>query len=165
MNTWIGKNIRKFAVSGAIVVIAGISFGAGSNTGPAAKPPTVQSHANSQRTGDNAMSTATRQKGKVHHADEANFAEVVLKSDVPVLVDFYADWCGPCRALAPVLDELARETNDAKIVKVNVDQSPQLAARYGIASIPNLKVFQDGKVVDQQAGLAEKARLKAMLGL
>jgi thioredoxin 1 len=165
MTMWIRKNIDKVAVAGAIVAIAAISIGAGSNTGPAAKPPASQSHENSQRTGDRAMSTVTKQEGRVYHADEANFAEVVLQSEVPVLVDFYADWCGPCRALAPVLDELAQETSEAKIVKVNVDQSPQLAARYGIASIPNLKVFQDGKVVEEQAGLAGKARLKAMLDI
>jgi thioredoxin 1 len=165
MHVWIRRNIDKFAVVGAVVVIAGIAFGAGSNTGPAAKSPTLRSQAKPQKTGDKAMSTATRREGKIHHADEENFAEVVLQSDVPVLVDFYADWCGPCRALAPVLDELARETGDAKIVKVNVDQSPELAARYGIASIPNLKVFQDGKVVDEQSGLAGKARLRAMLDI
>jgi thioredoxin 1 len=111
------------------------------------------------------MLTATKQEGKVYHADEANFSEVVLGSDVPVLVDFYADWCGPCRMVAPVLDELARETTEAKIVKVNVDRSPQLAARYGINSIPALKVFDDGKVVDEQVGLASKTRLKKMLGI
>jgi thioredoxin 1 len=110
------------------------------------------------------MLTGTKEKGKVHHAGEANFADMVLKSDVPVLVDFYADWCGPCQAVAPVLEDLARETN-AKIVKVNVDHSPRLAAHYGINSIPNLKVFEDGKVVDEEVGLASKTRLKAMLGI
>ena len=111
------------------------------------------------------MLTATKQENKLYHADEANFDELVLNSDVPVLVDFYADWCGPCRTLAPVLEELARETSDAKIVKVNVEHSPQLAARYGISSIPSLKVFEDGKIVDEQVGLASKARLKVMLGI
>jgi thioredoxin 1 len=111
------------------------------------------------------MLTATKQQGKVHHANEDNFAELVLNSDVPVLVDFYADWCGPCRMVAPVLEELAKETTDAKIVKVNVDHSPQLAARYGVNSIPSLKVFDEGEVVDGQVGLASKARLKAMLGI
>jgi thioredoxin 1 len=103
--------------------------------------------------------------GEVEHADEANFERLVLNSDVPVLVDFYADWCGPCRMVAPVLEELARETSDARIVKVNVDHSPQLAARYDINSIPALKVFEDGTVTDQHVGLANKSRLKKMLGI
>jgi thioredoxin 1 len=111
------------------------------------------------------MLTSTKQEAKVHHADEDNFAELVLNSDVPVLVDFYADWCGPCRMVAPVLEELAKETTDAKIVKVNVDHSPQLAARYGVNSIPSLKIFDDGTVVDEQVGLASKDRLKKMLGI
>jgi thioredoxin 1 len=111
------------------------------------------------------MLSATKQDNKVHHADETNFGELVLESEVPVLVDFYADWCGPCRMIAPVLEELARETTDVKIVKVNVDQGPQLAARYGVNSIPTLKVFEDGKVVAEHVGLANKARLKALLDI
>jgi thioredoxin 1 len=111
------------------------------------------------------MLTATKEDGKVHHADEANFAELVLDSEVPVLVDFYADWCGPCRMIAPVLEELAKETTDAKIVKINVDHSPRLAARYGVNSIPSLKVFDEGKIVDEHVGLAKKVRLKKMLDI
>jgi thioredoxin 1 len=111
------------------------------------------------------MSTTATQSGEVHHADESNFAELVLNSDVPVLVDFYADWCGPCRMVGPVLEELARETTDARIVKVNVDHSPALAARYGVSSIPSLKVFDGSKVVDEHLGVANKHRLKAMLGI
>mgnify|MGYP002635545489 FL=1 len=109
------------------------------------------------------MLTGTIHEGKVHHADETKFTDLVLKSDVTVLVDFYADWCGPCRKVAPLLEELARQTTGAKIVKVNVDHSPRLAAHYGINSIPNLKVFEGGKVVDEEVDLATKARLKAML--
>jgi thioredoxin 1 len=165
MNQWIRRNIAKVAVLGAVIVIAGMSFGAGSNGCPVAELPKGQSDTNTQKTGGKAMLTATKQEGKVHHGDEANFAELVLNSDVPVLVDFYADWCGPCRMVAPVLEELARETTDASIVKVNVDHSPQLAARYGINSIPSLKVFEDGEVVDEQVGVASKARLKKMLGI
>lgn len=111
------------------------------------------------------MLTATTHERKVHRANEANFAELVLNSNIPVLVDFYADWCGPCRMVAPVLEELAQETSDAKIVKVNVDDSPQFAAQYGINSIPSLKVFQDGQVVGEQVGFTNKAQLKAMLGI
>jgi thioredoxin 1 len=111
------------------------------------------------------MLTATKSKGTVHHADDSNFNHLVLNSDVPVLVDFYADWCGPCRMLAPVLEELAKETSGAKIVKVNVDHAPQLARRYGIQSIPSLKVFEEGKVVDEHVGLANKGQLKSMLDI
>jgi thioredoxin 1 len=111
------------------------------------------------------MLTATKLRGTVHHADDSNFDQLVLNSDVPVLVDFYADWCGPCRMLAPVLEELAKETPKAKIVKVNVDHAGQLARHYGIASIPNLKVFKDGKVVDEHVGLANKAHLKSLLDI
>ena len=165
MNQWIRRNIGKFAVAVALIVIAGMSFGSGSNNCPVATQSNGRPDTNTQKSGDAIMLTGTKEKGKVHHAGEANFADMVLKSDVPVLVDFYADWCGPCQMVAPVLEELARETTDAKIVKVNVDHSPRLAARYGINSIPNLKVFEDGKVVDEEVGLASKARLKAMLGI
>lgn len=109
------------------------------------------------------MSVA-QQNGQVHMANEATFDEIVLKSSVPVLVDFYADWCGPCKRLAPVLDELARELPDAKIVKVNVDYNPGLAAQYGVDSIPSVKVFHRGAVTQQMVGLATKSELKAMLG-
>ena len=72
--------------------------------------------------------------GKVLHASQSDFAQLVLQSDVPVLVDFYADWCGPCRAMAPVLDQLAGEMPEARIVKVNVDENPDLAAQYRVHS-------------------------------
>jgi thioredoxin 1 len=165
MNQWLRKNMNKLALVGAVIVIAGVALGAVSNSNPVANSSKPQIHTNTQKAGEETMATATTQENKVHHADENNFAELVLESDVPVLVDFYADWCGPCRMIAPVLDELAQETSDAKIVKVNVDHSTELAARYGISSIPNLKVFEDGQVVDEQVGLANKARLKAMLGI
>jgi thioredoxin 1 len=164
MKQWMLKNIEKLALLGAVTALVGISFGARSSTGGANIGISSQSDTQIKRTGEKQMLTATKQESKVHHADDTNFGQVVLKSDVPVLVDFYADWCGPCRMIAPVLEELARETTDAKIVKVNVDQSPQLAARYGVNSIPSLKVFQDGEVVDEHVGLARKADLKKMLG-
>jgi len=97
---------------------------------------------------------------KVHQAD---FQEKVLKSETPVLVDFYADWCPPCRAMAPVLERLAAETPSAKIVKVNVDHNPDLAAQYGIASIPTLIVFRDGRPVERHVGMADVGKLSQML--
>ena len=102
-------------------------------------------------------------KSQVQHANEANFDSLVLKSNVPVLVDFYADWCGPCQRLTPILEELARETPDAKIVKVNVDHSPNLAAEYGVDSIPSLRVFKNGAVTEQLVGLANKNQLKSLI--
>jgi len=108
------------------------------------------------------MSSAYTQ-GEVFHADESTFEQEVIRSDVPVLVDFYADWCGPCKMIAPVLEEVAREIPAAKVVKVDVDANPELASRYGISSIPTLLVFKDGQIVSQQVGLVGKAQLKALL--
>ena len=113
--------------------------------------------------GEKQMATAPTQ-GKLEHANEATFDRQVLQADVPVLVDFYADWCGPCQMIAPVLEEVARETPGGKVVKVNVDDNPGLASRYRISSIPSLLVFKDGEVVSQHVGLANKAQLKALLG-
>jgi thioredoxin 1 len=104
-----------------------------------------------------------RRAGKIERVDADSFSKMVLRSDVPVLVDFYADWCGPCKALAPVLEELAEETADAKIVKVNVDHSPELADRYGIESIPSLVVFRGGRSVQRHRGMADKASLRRLL--
>jgi len=108
------------------------------------------------------MSTA-HSSGTVSYVGQADFAHQVLESDVPVLVDFYADWCGPCRALGPVLDQLAEAVPDAKIVKVDVDENPELAARYRIDSIPALMVFKNGRVTAQQNGLANLSQLKRLL--
>jgi thioredoxin 1 len=101
----------------------------------------------------------------VLHVNESNFEQQVLQSDVPVLVDFYAEWCGPCKKLGPVLDELAVESPQAKVVKVNIDDCRQLAARYRVSSVPNLQVFKGGRAVARQEGLASKSRLKSMLEL
>lgn len=99
----------------------------------------------------------------VVHVGEDDFERVVLDSDVPVLVDFYADWCAPCRQLAPVLEELARETPGAKVVKVDVDDNPALASEFGISSIPSLLVFKNGRLAARKIGGAGKGELRAML--
>ena len=94
----------------------------------------------------------------------ADFTREVLESDVPVLVDFWAEWCGPCKAIAPSLDELSGElAGKLKIVKVNVDHSADLAGQYGIRSIPTLLLIKGGVVAGQMVGAMSKAQLKAKL--
>ena len=97
-------------------------------------------------------------------ATDANFEEEVLKSDLPVLVDFWADWCGPCKMIAPVLEELSGElSGKLKIVKVDVDASPGIATKYVIQSIPTLMLFKDGEMVDRQMGALPRARILSWL--
>lgn len=96
------------------------------------------------------------------YGNEDNFETEVLKSTETVLVDFYADWCGPCKMVAPVLDELAKES-DAKIVKVNVDENPNLAAKYKVMTIPTLKVFQGGEDVRTARGAMPKEEIKKLI--
>ena len=96
--------------------------------------------------------------------NEANFETEVLMSAQPVLVDFWAEWCGPCKMLAPVLDEIAIEqTGRAKVAKVNIDNNPGLAARYGIQSIPTLLYFANGQLRHQTVGVAGKRAITAQL--
>ncbi len=85
-----------------------------------------------------------------------NFENEVLKSDVPVLVDFWASWCGPCRMMSPIVDQIAEEVTDCKVGKINVDEEGELAQQFGIMSIPTLLVFRDGKVANQSVGVRDK---------
>lgn len=95
---------------------------------------------------------------------EQNFEQEVLNSDKPVLVDFWATWCGPCRMLAPTIEQLAEEQEGvAKVGKVNVDEQPKLAAKFGIASIPTLMVFENGKVKNTAVGVRPKSAIEDML--
>ncbi len=93
---------------------------------------------------------------KVIYTDETNFDKVI--KDELVLVDFFADWCSPCKMLAPILDEVSEEVS-AKIVKVNIDDNPSLAQKFGIRSIPTMVAFKDGEVIDQIIGLVQKKDL------
>ena len=92
-----------------------------------------------------------------------NFQNEVLNSEMPVLLDFWAPWCGPCRMVGPIVDEIADERGDIKVGKVNVDEQPELAAQFGVMSIPTLLVMKNGKAVNQAVGARPKAQILAML--
>ena len=97
----------------------------------------------------------------VYKFDESNFDAEVLQSDLPVFVDFYADWCGPCKMMSPVIDKLAEEyEGKIKVGKVNVDENGDLAVKYGIMSIPNMVVFKNGEVADRVVGAIPKPAMK-----
>lgn len=93
-----------------------------------------------------------------------NFEQEVLQSAKPVLLDFWASWCGPCRMLSPIVDEVAEERTDVKVGKVNVDEQPELAGQFGVMSIPTLLVFEQGKLVRQAVSARPKASVLELLG-
>ena len=92
-----------------------------------------------------------------------NFSKEVLNSDKPVLLDFYADWCGPCQMVGPIVAEIAQERDDVKVGKINVDEEPELTAEFQVMSIPMLVVIKDGKLVNKVVGFRPKADIEAML--
>ena len=95
--------------------------------------------------------------------DQNNIQSEVMNSDKPVLLDFWAPWCGPCRMVVPIVEEIARERNDIKVGKVNVDEQPELASRFGVVSIPTLVVMKNGQIVDQAIGARPKNAILGML--
>ena len=100
---------------------------------------------------------------KVLHINKDNFHKEVLNSDKPVLLDFFASWCGPCRMVSPILDEIAEEREDIKVCKVDIDQQPELASRFRVMSVPTLMVLKDGKIVEQSIGAKPKHQILAMV--
>ena len=92
-----------------------------------------------------------------------NFQNEVMNSDKPVLLDFWAPWCGPCRMVVPIVEEIARERKDIKVGKINVDEQPELASQFGVMSIPTLVVMKDGKIVNQAMGARPKNAILGML--
>ena len=99
----------------------------------------------------------------VIHIDRNNFQSEVLDSDRPVLLDFWAPWCTPCRMVGPILDEIAGERSDIKVAKVNVDEQPGRAGQFGVMSIPTLVVVKEGRIVQQAMGARPKAQILSML--
>ena len=95
--------------------------------------------------------------------NDSNFEQEVLKSNIPVLVDFYADWCGPCKMLSPTVDEIASENDDVKVVKVNVDESQNTAIKYQVMSIPTLVVIKNGNEVNRSVGVVDKEDILNMI--
>ena len=100
---------------------------------------------------------------KVLHINKDNFHNEVLNSDKPVLLDFFASWCGPCRMVGPILDEIAAEREDIKVCKVNIDEQPELASQFRVMSIPTLMVLREGQVVGQSIGAKPKHQILAMV--
>lgn len=99
----------------------------------------------------------------VKNITSLNFQNQVAESDKPVLLDFWAAWCGPCRMMSPVVDQIADENSDIVVGKVNVDEEPELAQKFGIVSIPTLVVIKDGKVVNQASGVRPKEQVLSLL--
>jgi thioredoxin 1 len=100
----------------------------------------------------------------IHHVTDDSFESEVLKSDIPVLVDYWAEWCGPCKAIAPMLDDIAREyTGKIKVAKVNVDENQQTPQKYGIRGIPTLMLFKGGNLEATKVGALSKSQLAAFL--
>lgn len=113
--------------------------------------------------GDMALGDIKETDGEVKHISSNEFESEVLKSENVVLVDFYATWCGPCKTVAPILEEIAKEDRKIKIVKVDVDESEDISADYNVMYIPTLVIIKDGEEVDRIVGAAKKAEIQKMI--
>lgn len=104
------------------------------------------------------------EKGKVIHLTDDSFTAEIINSDLPAFVDFWAPWCGPCKMVGPIIEELAEEYDGkVKIAKLNVDENQKTPAQYGVRSIPTLIMFKDGKSIDQMVGAVSKAKMEEMI--
>ena len=101
--------------------------------------------------------------GKINDVTDTNFQAEVLENETPVLVDFWAPWCGPCRMVSPILEEIANERDDVRVVKLNTDDNQQTAAGYAVTSIPTVILFKDGEIVDKVVGAPPKSHFDTML--
>ena len=171
------RSWKAVAFASSLVLVAAFSFcaatpaclswdGIGRLSGPSPMGPATNTERRTKlatmpatKAEKKAGPASRRSQRRMEEVGEADFQRRVLKSDLPVLVDFYADWCVPCKKLAPVLNQVARETAGARVMKVNVDRNPRLAAHYGIRSIPSLMVFDGGKVTAQFVGVPKKEQL------
>jgi len=155
--------VPRFMLIAVLAVVA--AFAAGCQSDQQAQGPDIQAQAtDTEETQMTSQNTEAPQQGQIVPVTTATFESEVLQSPEPVLVDFTADWCGPCRALHPTLEKLAADyAGKVRVVQVNVDVAGDLASRYGVRGIPALFVFKGGQVVDQAVGLQPESQLRAML--
>lgn len=158
------KQQNWFLVAVAIVFVVGLGLGVGAISKSRAGGTKQGSDSEGEiHAHPGANSVAAKDSAPIEILNVADFDQQIGASKMPILVDFYADWCGPCRVQGRILKDLSGEIENAKIVKVNVDKNRDLAARYRINSIPALLVFKDGQVVRRHVGLADKEQLTALL--